>query len=53
MAKLNPKGGGYRIALRPAMDVSRAQQELGHRAEYGLDKGLPAYVAWLRERKYL
>lgn len=53
MAALNPHGGGYRMALRPAMDISRAQNELGYHIAYGIDKGLPAYATWLRERRYL
>lgn len=47
------KGGGYRVAVRPAFDISRAKDELKYEPQYGIEKGIPAYVAWLTERKYL
>lgn len=45
--------GGYRMALRPAFDVSLARAELGYQPEYCIERGIPAYVAWLRNREYL
>lgn len=53
-AALSSSGSaGYRIALRPALDGTAARDELGYRPAYGIDKGIPAYVAWLKARTYL
>jgi nucleoside-diphosphate-sugar epimerase len=43
----------YTIALKPMNDISRARNELGYRTEYGLEKGIPAYLAWLGQRFYI
>jgi nucleoside-diphosphate-sugar epimerase len=39
--------------VRPANDVTRAKEEFGYNPQYGIEKGIPAYAAWLQERKYL
>ncbi|MFC1970485.1 NAD-dependent epimerase/dehydratase family protein [Chloroflexota bacterium] len=44
---------GYHIATKPAFDITRAREELGYDPQYGLKKGIPAYIAWIKEGKYI
>ncbi len=44
---------GYKSAVRPAFDITRAKEELGYNPQYGIEKGIPAWVAWLKEEKYI
>ncbi len=47
------KGKKARRSLRPPADISRAHDELGWEPQYDIERGIPANVAWLKERKYL
>lgn len=43
----------YRVVQRPPYDITLAKQDLGYDPRYPIDKGIPAYVAWLQKRQYL
>jgi len=43
----------YIIALKSYNDISLARSELGYDPTYGIEKGIPAYVAWLESRIYI
>lgn len=45
-------GRSYRVAVRPALDVSRAKREFGYAPRFGIENGIADYVAWLRDRRY-
>lgn len=48
------KGTKYKIGVRrSAVDIGKAKADFGYEPEYGIDRGIPAYIAWLREGKYL
>ncbi|HIM15866.1 MAG TPA: NAD(P)-dependent oxidoreductase [Dehalococcoidia bacterium] len=46
-------GKGTASLLRPPSDSSLAREELGYDPQYDIDRAIPAYVRWLRNREYV
>ena len=46
-------GKGSLSMHRPPSDSSRAREELGYAPQYDIDRAIPAYVRWLRNREYV
>jgi nucleoside-diphosphate-sugar epimerase len=55
LAQADPSGGdrSYQLVLRPNLDISAARKQLGYEPVYAIDRGIPAYAAWLRDGNYL
>jgi len=41
------------LDINACLDITRIREELGFEPEYDIDKGMAAYMAWLRDRQYL
>ena len=46
-------GQGSGSLLRPPSDNSSAREELGYNPQYDIDRAIPAYIRWLRNREYV
>lgn len=44
------QGKTFKMAVRQALDISRAREDLGYNPQYDIDKGLEDYVAWLTQK---
>jgi UDP-glucose 4-epimerase len=41
------------LDINACLDITRIREELGFEPEYDIEKGMRAYIAWLRDRVYL
>lgn len=41
------------LDINACLDMTRMREELGFEPEYDIDKGMAAYMAWVRDRQYL
>ena len=41
------------LDINACLDITRIREELGFAPEYDIEKGMSAYIAWLRDRVYL
>ena len=40
------------LDINACLDIARIREELGFQPEYDIDKGIRAYIAWLRDKQY-
>jgi len=47
-------GNSDRVKMpqKGALDISRAEAELGYRPRYSLDAGLGTYISWLQDHNH-
>ena len=41
------------LDINACLDIARIREELGFQPEYDIDKGIRAYIAWLRDNQYV
>jgi nucleoside-diphosphate-sugar epimerase len=51
-ARIEIGPGYWHLDRQGPWDITAAARDLGYEAEYPLERGLPAYVEWLREHEY-
>ena len=51
-ARIEIGSGYWHLDRQGPWDISAAARDLGYKPEYPLERGLPEYVAWLREHEY-
>ena len=51
-ARIEIGAGYWHLDRQGPWDISAAARDLGYKPEYPLERGLPEYVAWLREHEY-
>ncbi len=40
------------LDINACLDITRIREELGFEPEYDIDKGMSAYISWLKEKRY-
>jgi UDP-glucose 4-epimerase len=41
------------LDIDACLDITRIREELGYKPDYGIDKGIKALIAWLRDNQYV